>query len=105
MKEYLIQAAYLAASLLFILGLRGLTSPGTARRGMRLAAIGMVLAVVGTLLHHDIVRYEWIILGLVVGSAIGAAMAILLPMTAVPQRTAISLSFGALAATLVGIAE
>jgi len=105
MKEYLIQAAYLAASLLFILGLRGLTSPGTARRGMGLAAIGMVLAVIGTLLHHDIVRYEWIILGLVVGSAIGAAMAILLPMTAVPQRTAIALSFGALAATLVGIAE
>jgi H+-translocating NAD(P) transhydrogenase subunit beta len=103
--EYLIQASYLTASVLFILGLRGLTHPDKARRGMQLAAIGMLLAVVGTLLHHEIVDYTWILLGLVLGSAIGAAMSIWMPMTAIPQRTAISHAFGALAATLVGIAH
>ena len=65
----------------------------------------MLLAIVGTLLHGDIVQYQWIFVGLVVGSAIGALMAIFMPMTAMPQRIAISHSFGALAATLVGIVE
>ena len=105
MRETLIQAAYLAASILFILGLRGLTSPAHARRGMFLAEIGMVLAIVGTLMHHEIINYTWIIVGMVAGSIIGALMAILMPMTAVPQRTAISHAFGALAATVVGVAE
>jgi NAD(P) transhydrogenase subunit beta len=103
--ELLIQAAYLAASVLFILGLKGLSSPATARRGMFLAELGMLLAVVGTLLNYRIIRYEWIIVGLAVGSAVGAAMAIFVPMTAMPQRIAISHMFGALAATLVGISE
>ncbi len=101
--ETFIQLAYLAASVLFILGLKGLTAPDKARNGMRLAAAGMLLAVVGTLLHHEIVNYQWIILGLILGSLIGAAISIWMPMTAVPQRTAISHAFGALAATLVGI--
>ena len=105
MTESLIQVAYLIAAVLFILGLRGLTAPDTARRGMNLAALGMLAAVVGTLLHHDIVRYEWILVGVVVGSAVGAAMAIFMPMTAMPQRIALSHAFGALAATLVGLAK
>ena len=100
-----IEILYLASAVLFILGLRGLTSPATARRGMFLAEIGMLLAIVGTLLHHEIVRYDWIILGLILGSLIGAPIAIWMPMTAVPQRTAISHMFGALAATLVGVSE
>ena len=104
-RELIIQAAYLSASVLFILGLKGLSSPATARRGMLQAEIGMLLAVVGTLINHEIVRYEWIIVGLAVGSAIGALMAIFVPMTAMPQRIAISHMFGALAATLVGISE
>lgn len=104
-QDYIIQVAYLAASVLFILGLKGLTAPDKARRGMQLAAIGMLVAVVGTLLHHDIVSYVWILIGLVLGSLIGAAMSIWMPMTAIPQRTAISHAFGALAATLVGIAH
>jgi len=104
-RELIIEAAYLAASVLFILGLKGLSSPATARRGMLQAEIGMLLAVVGTLINHEIVRYEWIIVGLAVGSAIGAVMAIFVPMTAMPQRIAISHMFGALAATLVGISE
>ncbi|HEX3657459.1 MAG TPA: NAD(P)(+) transhydrogenase (Re/Si-specific) subunit beta [Pirellulales bacterium] len=103
--EYLIQAAYLAASVLFILGIRGLTRPDRARRGMQYAAVGMLVAILGTLLHHDIVTPTWIIIGLVVGSIVGAAISIWMPMTAIPQRTAISHAFGALAATLVGIAE
>ena len=100
-----IEVLYLASAVLFILGLRGLTSPATARRGMFMAEIGMLLAIVGTLLHQDIVRYDWIILGLILGSLIGAPIAIFMPMTAVPQRTAISHMFGALAATLVGVSE
>jgi NAD(P) transhydrogenase subunit beta len=104
-RELFIQACYLAASVLFIFGLRGLTAPDKARRGMQLAAVGMLVAIVGTLIHHDIVTYTWIIIGLVIGSAIGAAISIWMPMTAVPQRTAISHAFGALAATLVGVAH
>jgi NAD(P) transhydrogenase subunit beta len=69
------------------------------------AELGMLLAVVGTLLNHQIVRYEWIVVGLAVGSAIGATMAIFVPMTAMPQRIAVSHMFGALAATLVGVSE
>src|SRR3989442_12330516 len=65
----------------------------------------MVLAVVGTLLHHEIVSYQWILVGFVLGSAIGAPMALYMPMTAVPQRTALTHAFGALAPALVGAAE
>jgi NAD(P) transhydrogenase subunit beta len=100
-----VQVAYIAASAAFILGLRGLTKPDTARRGMQLAAAGMLLAIIGTLLNHEIITYEYIIIGLVVGSAIGLPMGLLVPMTAMPQRIAVSHMFGALAVTLVGIAE
>ena len=105
MTTYLIEFSYLAASILFILGLKGLSHPETARRGMHLAELGMLMAVIGTLLHHEIVSYEWIIAGLLIGSTIGAAMAIWVPMTAMPQRTALSHAFGAFAAALVGISE
>lgn len=98
-------SAYLASALLFVLGLKALNAPQTARRGILLAEIGMLLAVVGTLLHGEIIQYQWILVGLVVGSTIGALMAIFMPMTAMPQRIAISHAFGALAATLVGIVE
>jgi len=104
-RTILIQVAYLAASVLFILGLKGLSSPETARRGNLLAAMGMLLAIVGTLFHKDIISYEWIIVGMVIGSAIGAAMAIFMPMTAMPERIALSHSFGGLAAALVGVSE
>ncbi len=104
-RELVIQILYLAASVLFIFGLRGLTAPDRARRGMQLAAVGMLAAIAGTLIDHRIVDYTWIIVGLILGSGIGAAISIWMPMTAVPQRTAISHAFGALAATLVGIAH
>ena len=105
MRAYVTEAAYLIASLLFIFGLKSLSSADSARRGMQQAALGMLLAVIGTLVNHEIVRYEWIVVGLVIGTAIGAAMAMLTPMTAMPQQIAISHAFGALAATLVGVSE
>jgi NAD(P) transhydrogenase subunit beta len=103
--EFLIQSLYLAAALLFILGLKFMGHPESARRGMHFAEVGMLLAVVGTLLQHEIIHYEWIIGAMILGSIIGAIMAIYMPMTAVPQRTAISHMFGAIAAVLVGIVE
>src|SRR6266571_4795855 len=103
--EPLIQVAYIFATALFILALKWLAAPATARRGVLAGEVGMLLAVVGTLLHHEIVSYQWILVGFVLGSAIGAPMALFMPMTAVPQRTALSHAFGALAAALVGTAE
>jgi H+-translocating NAD(P) transhydrogenase subunit beta len=100
-----IELTYLAASILFILGLKGLSHPETARRGMIFAEVGMFLAIVGTLLHREIISYEWIIAGLIIGSIIGGAISIWVPMTAMPQRTALSHAFGALAASLVGVSE
>lgn len=100
-----IQWAYLLASILFILGLKDLNSARTARRGMFLAETGMALAIVGTLFHHEIISYQWIVTGMVIGSAIGIGIALWTPMTAMPQRTALSHAFGALAVTLVGISE
>src|ERR671937_900628 len=105
MQRNLLQLFYLVSAILFILGLRGLSHPKSARRGMFLAELGMLLAIVGTLLHHEIISYRWIAAGLVLGTVIGAPLAIWIPMTAVPQRTALSHSFGALAAALIGISE
>jgi NAD(P) transhydrogenase subunit beta len=105
MRELVTQLTYLAASILFILGLRSLTRPDEARRGMRLAAVGMLFAICGTLMNHQIVDYRWIAAGLVVGTLIGYPLGMWVPTTALPQRIAFSLSFGALAATLVGVSE
>ena len=105
MQTYFIELSYLLASILFILGLKGLSHPETAKRGMHLAEFGMLMAIVGTLMHHEIISYTWIITGLVVGSVVGLAMGFWVPMTAMPQRTALSHAFGAFAAALVGISE
>src|SRR6266849_6443855 len=105
MKRDLLQLFYLLSAILFVMGLRGLSHPKTARRGMFLAEAGMLLAIVGSLLHHEIIDYKWIVAGLILGTLIGAPLAIWIPMTAVPQRTALSHSFGALAASLIGISE
>jgi NAD(P) transhydrogenase subunit beta len=102
---HVMRYAYILSAMLFIFGLKGLSSPKNARRGMFLAEFGMLMAVVGTLFHHDIVDYRWIAGGLLAGSLIGGSMGLYVPMTAVPQRTALSHSLGALAATLIGIAE
>jgi NAD(P) transhydrogenase subunit beta len=101
----LLKYSYIVSAALFILGLKGLSSPRHARRGMFAAEFGMAMAVLGTLFHPSIVRYDWIGAGLLIGTLVGGGMGMWVPMTAVPQRTALSHSLGALAATLVGISE
>jgi NAD(P) transhydrogenase subunit beta len=100
---YLIEVLYLIASALFILSLKWMSSPTTARHGIWAGEIGMVLAIVGTLLHHGM-DYKWVAIALVLGSGIGIPLG-MVQMTAVPQRTALSHAFGALCVTLVGTAE
>src|SRR5690242_5499991 len=100
----LIEVLYLIASTLFVLSLRWLSAPKTARHGIWAGEIGMLLAIVGTLLHHGIVDYRWIAIGLVLGTIIGVPLG-RVAMTAVPQRTALSHAFGALCVTMVGTAE
>ncbi len=96
---------YLVASVCFILALQGLSSPTHARRGNLIGAGGMLVAVVGTLLYTQILTFLWIAIGLMIGSAIGAAMSIWIPMTKMPERIALSHCFGGLAAALVGVSE
>ena len=103
-NQYIIEIVYLIASALFILSLKWMSSPSTARRGVWAGEIGMVLAIAGTLLHHGIVDYKWIVIALVLGTGIGIPLG-RVQMTAVPQRTALSHAFGALCVTLVGTAE
>jgi len=103
-SQTLIEVIYLIASALFILSLKWMSSPATARHGILAGEIGMVLAIAGTLLHHGIVDYKWVIIALVLGSGIGIPLG-MVQMTAVPQRTALSHAFGALCVTLVGTAE
>ncbi len=105
MRDLFINASYLGASALFILGLRSMTRPEAARRGMQQAALGMLFAIVGTMVSAEIVDYRFAIGGMVLGTVIGYPLGMWVPMTAMPQRIAISLTFSALAATLVGIAE
>lgn len=101
MQQNLINVAYLAASILFILGLKGLTSPRTARRGNLLGAMGMLVAVVVTLFDQQIVSFELILAGIVLGSAIGSVAAIKVPLTSMPELVALFNGFGGGASALV----
>ncbi|MBA3662205.1 MAG: NAD(P)(+) transhydrogenase (Re/Si-specific) subunit beta [Gammaproteobacteria bacterium] len=101
----ILQISYLISSVCFILGIKALSSPETARRGMHLAALGMLIAVVSTLLFYPIVTYKWIIAGLVLGTVLSLPISLWIPMTKIPQRIAFSHAGGALAACLIGIAE
>src|ERR1700676_2680991 len=103
-SQHLIEVIYLIASILFILSLKWMSSPVTARRGVLAGEIGMLLAIAGTLLHRGIVDYKWIFIALVLGTIIGIPLG-KVQMTAVPQRTALSHAFGSLCVTLVGTAE
>ncbi len=103
---------YLVASALFILALKWMNAPPTARRGILAGEIGMVLAIGGTILQlgvegkleHIAISYTWIFIALGIGTAIGIPLG-MVQMTAVPQRTALSHAFGAFCVTLVGTAE
>ncbi len=103
-SAYLLEISYLIATALFILSLKWLSSPTTARRGVFAGELGMLIAVVGTLLNRGIVDYKWIAIALVLGAIIGVPLGEV-AMTKVPQRTALSHAFGALCVTLVGTAE
>lgn len=100
MSNDLINLAYLIAAVLFILGLKGLSHPRTAVRGNFLGALGMLIAIVVTLLDRRIVSFEVIIAGIVVGALVGAIMAYRAPMTAIPQVVAIFNGFGGGASAL-----
>jgi NAD(P) transhydrogenase subunit beta len=103
-NETFIQITYLVATALFILALKWLSAPSSARRGVWAGELGMLLAIGGTLLYQGIVDYKWIVIALVLGSIIGVPLG-LVHMTAVPQRTALSHACGALCVALVGTAE
>src|SRR5471030_1456495 len=94
---------YLISAILFILSLMWMSHPSTARRGVFAGVIAMVAAIGGTLLLPGL-SYHWIILAMVAGTVLGVPLA-MVPLTAVPQRTALSHAFGGLAAGLVGASE
>ena len=104
MNETLIQLTYLVASALFIFSLKWMNAPETARRGVLAGVLAMLLAVVGTLARPDISNFAWIALAVIIGTAVGIPLS-RVPLTAVPQRTALSHAFGGLAAGLVGTAK
>jgi H+-translocating NAD(P) transhydrogenase subunit beta len=104
MRTHAIQATYLVAAALFILSLRWMSDPKTARRGVFAGVGGMALAIGGTLLDPEIVGFTWIAIACVIGTIIGVPLS-KVPLTAVPQRTALSHAFGGMAAGLVGTAK
>jgi NAD(P) transhydrogenase subunit beta len=104
MSDNIIQPIYLVSAALFILSLLWMGHPSTARRGVFAGVIAMVAAIGGTLLLPDFQGYAWIGAALAIGFILGIPLA-MVPLTAVPQRTALSHAFGGLAAGLVGAAE
>jgi H+-translocating NAD(P) transhydrogenase subunit beta len=101
----LLPLLYMLAAMGFILAIKWLNSPATARRGVIVGEIGMLIAVVATLLRFEVVNYQWILVAFFLGTAVGIPIAYIMPMTAVPQRTAFSHACGALASALIGTAE
>jgi NAD(P) transhydrogenase subunit beta len=101
----MIQLSYLIAACLFIVGLKQLGSPATARRGNLLGAVGMLIAIVATLLDQQILNYEMILVGVLIGSALGAVMAQRVEMTAMPQMVGLLNGFGGAASALVAVGE
>ncbi len=105
MSDSWLPIAYLFAAVLFILGIRNLASPRTAPLGNGMAAVGMAIAVVATLLARDVVSYTVVLAGIVVGAAIGTVLALRIQMTAMPQMVALLNGFGGGASALVASAE
>ncbi|TAF12251.1 MAG: NAD synthetase, partial [Nostocales cyanobacterium] len=100
-----IQLTYLVAASLFIFGLKKLGSPATARNGNVIAAVGMLLAVVATLLDQHVLNYEMILIGLVIGSVIGAVAAYKVQMTEMPQMVGLLNGLGGASSALIAVAE
>ncbi|EKQ70059.1 NAD/NADP transhydrogenase beta subunit [Leptolyngbyaceae cyanobacterium JSC-12] len=108
MNEFLpsvIELSYLVAAALFIIGLKKLGSPATARRGNAIASVGMLIAILVTLLHQNVLNYEMILVAIAIGSAIGAVMAYRVEMTAMPQMVGLLNGFGGAASALVAVGE
>ncbi len=105
LSDEIVYIAYLVSASLFILGLKGLTKPRTAVRGNQLSALGMLMAVVMTLLNKQIVDYQWIAAGVVVGGAIGSVMALKIKVTAMPQMVALLNGFGGGASLFIALAS
>ncbi|MDP6635616.1 MAG: NAD(P)(+) transhydrogenase (Re/Si-specific) subunit beta [Phycisphaerae bacterium] len=101
MNQQWIELAYVAAAVLFIFALKAMSSPRTARRGNLIGALGMLIAIVSTLLSRGVVSWHWIVIGLVLGSAIGAYLATTVKMTGMPQMVAMFNGMGGLASGLV----
>ena len=104
-RESAIALAYIVAAVLFIFGLKHLSSPATARAGNRLAALGMLIALVATLLDRQIVSFWMIAAGTALGAAIGIYFARTVQMTAMPQMVALFNGMGGATAALVSVAE
>jgi NAD(P) transhydrogenase subunit beta len=102
--QQLIDSAYIVATVFFILSIKWLSSPTTARRGVLVGEIAAALAVGATLANPELTQYKWIVIALIIGAAVGIPLG-MVQMTAVPQRTALSHAFGALSAAMIGIAE
>ncbi len=103
--DNLIQFAYVVSGALFIFGLKQLGSPATARRGNMISSIGMLVAAVAALLDQGIVDYQWIVIGVVIGGAIGTFVARTVEMTSMPEMVALFNGFGGMASLLVGWAS
>ena len=102
--QQIIDLTYLVAAVLFVLSLKWLSSPVSAPHGVLAGEIGAALAVGATLFNPELVQYKWIVVALIIGAGIGIPLG-MVHMTAVPQRTALSHAFGALSASMIGIAE
>src|SRR5579875_2709057 len=105
MNDTIVAYMYVLAVVLFVLSLRWMSEVKTSQRGNWAAASGMVIAIAATLLAYQIQRTDLLVAGFVVGAIIGVPIALRLPKTAVPQRTAMSHAFGSLAVALVGVSE
>ena len=102
---HIVSYVYILSAALFILSLKWMNSPVTARRSVLAGEVGMLMAIAGVLLSFHVFNWEWILAAFFIGTAVGIPIAYIMPMTAVPQRTAMSHACGALAAALVGTAE
>lgn len=105
MRNGIIYLSYLLAAILFIWCLKDLSSPKTARRGNRIGALGMLIAVVATFLHKDIISPYWILIGMLIGTVLGIYLARVVKMTQMPQMVGLLNGFGGIASALVAFAD
>ena len=104
-SELFVNLSYILASILFIFGLKMLSSPETAQRGNLISALGMLLAIIVTLMGNNIISYQWLAIALIAGAIVGASAASFVKMTTMPELVALFNGFGGIASLLVGSAE